>query len=397
MKLASSTICTGCMACSDSCNHKALSITLDHDGFYQIVADKGKCVECGMCSKVCSVINPLPVGREQIKLSKPYAVWCTDELLRKASASGGAFAAIAKAFLNNGAIVYGAAINGFEVCHQRIERIEDLPRILGSKYQHSKMDGVYRQVVKDLKDGKTVLFSGLSCQVAGVLNYVPNRLQANLYTIDTICGGLSTMLPMLKLKESGQYEGIHSFRNKDAGWKSKGFKYALKMYMKDGNICDLGANNMIIQSFCHKETKRSSCYDCRFNGFHRASDATIGDFWGDHRFCDQHYNGLSVLVTHAERLFEYLKEVPLHKESVSWADIVQSNPCFYWSHYPYMRKSYKRKKFFRLLRAGEDNGAMAVLGKSYLISRIENRLYQQKNEKERKTFLQQMLNKTIDK
>ena len=397
MKLVPPAICTGCMACTDSCHHGALSITLDHDGFYQIASDKDKCVDCGLCSKVCPIMNPLPTDREQIELSKPFAVWCTDEPLRKASASGGAFAAIAKAFMEKGAIVYGAAIDGFEIHHLRIEKLEDLPQILGSKYQHSRMDGIYRQVAKDLREGRTVLFSGLSCQVAGMLNSVPKKLQDNLFTIDTICGGLSTMLPMRKLQESGEYMGIHSFRNKDNGWKSKGFKYALKMYKKDGSIEDLGMDNMMLQSFCHKETKRSSCYDCQFNGFHRASDATIGDFWGDQRFQEQHHNGLSVLTTHSERLLDYLKEAPLHTEPVAWADNVKSNPCFYWSHYPYMRKTYKRKQFFRHLRAGDEQGALQVLGHNNLISRIETRLYQRGNEKEREAYLQQMLNKTTDK
>ena len=397
MKLAPPAICTGCMACVDSCHHGALSITLDRDGFYQITTDKEKCVECGLCSKVCPILNPLLVDKVNIELSKPYAVWCTDESLRRISASGGAFSAIAKAFLKKGGVVYGAAIDGFEIRHQRIDKEEDLPHILGSKYQHSRMDGIYRLVARDLREGKTVLYSGLSCQVAGVLNSVPKKLHANLFNFDTICGGLSTMLPMRKLQELGEYTGIHSFRNKDTGWKSKGFKYALKMYKKDGSICDLGTDNMMIQCFCHKETKRLSCYDCRFNGLHRSSDATIGDFWGDHQFQEQHYNGLSVLVIHSDRLLEYLKEAPLHTEPVAWVDIVYSNSCIYWSHYPYMRKSYKRKRFFNLLRVGDDCGALAVLDKSYLMSRLEARLYQRSNDNEREAYLQQILNKSIDK
>ena len=180
MKLAPPAICTGCMACADSCHHGTLSITLDRDGFYQIAIDKDKCVECGLCSKACPVLNPSPVDKEQIELSKPYAVWCTDEPLRKASASGGAFAAIAKAFLEKGAIVYGAAIDGFEIHHRRIDKKEDLHKILGSKYQHSRMDGLYRYVTKDLREGRIVLFSGFSCQVEWLLSSVPKNLQANI-------------------------------------------------------------------------------------------------------------------------------------------------------------------------------------------------------------------------
>lgn len=383
------------MACVDSCHHGALSLFLDRDGFYQIVADKDKCVECGLCGKLCPVLNPLSVERDRIELSMPYAVWCTDGYLRKQSASGGAFAAIAKAFLEKGAVVYGAAIDGFEIHHQRIDRIEDLAQILSSKYQHSKMDGVYRQVSKDLKNGRTVLFSGLSCQVAGVLKYIPQRLQTNLFTIDTICGGLSTMLPMRKLEETGEYSGIHSFRNKDDGWKSKGFKYALRMYQKNGSIRDLGKENMVIQCFCHKETKRLSCYNCQFNGFHRENDATIGDFWGDTRFTEQHNNGLSVLIVHSDRIKNIIDQSLLHTEPITWSELVSSNPNVYWSHHPYLIKSLTRKRVLKKLKDGNEVSAKRILDNS-LLKRIEAFVFQRRNESKRKQYLNRIMKEQGD-
>lgn len=387
MKLAPPAICTGCMACADSCHHGALSITLDRNGFYQITIDKDKCVECGLCSRVCPILNPLSVDKGQIELSKPYAVWCTEAPLRRASASGGAFAAIASAFLKKGGIVYGAAIDGFVIHHRRIDKEEDLPQILGSKYQHSRMDGIYSQVAKDLHEGKTVLYSGLSCQVAGVLSSVPTKLQTNLFTIDTICGGLSTMLPMMRLKESGNYKGILSFRDKETGWKSTGFKYALKMVKSDNTVENLGMDNMMMRCFCHKETKRSSCYDCRFNGFHRASDATLGDFWGDTRFKEQHYNGVSVIVVHGNRLDKHLKAASLHLESVEWMDIVKQNHCLYWSHYPNYRRTLTRCIIFSFLRVGKDDAVTNLIENPSIIKKLEYRLFLSNYEKARKEYL----------
>lgn len=393
MKLSPISLCTACMACVDSCHHEVLSITLDRDGFYQLTNDKDKCVECGLCSKVCPVLNPLPLDKDQIELSQPYAAWSSDDQLRKKSASGGAFAAIAEAFLKKRAIVYGAAIDGFEIHHRRIEKLAELPLILGSKYQHSRMDGIYRQVYKDLREGNTVLFSGLSCQVAGVLNYIPEKLRANLFTIDTICGGLSTSLPMKRLEESGEYKGIHSFRNKDKGWKSKGYKYSLKMYKKDGCIEDLGSDNMMIQCFCHKETKRSSCLDCQFNGFHRATDVTIGDFWGDSQFEDQHYNGLSVIVIHSQRMNSIINNSQLQVESVNWEDIIRQNPNLYWSHYPMIRKTQTRKIVFKYIRSGDDKRAMVNLKEENLLKRIEAHFIRSHSERERIDYLKRVFNK----
>lgn len=395
MKLSSPALCTGCMACVDSCHHEALVITIDHNGFYHIDTHDKNCVNCGLCSKVCPVLNPSSIDKDNITLSEPYAAWCEDDELRSKSASGGAFAAIAKAFLEKGAVVYGASIDGFEVRHKRIETIEELPLLLGSKYQHSRMEGIYMLVKNDLREGRVVLFSGLSCQVAGVLRYVGVKLSEKLFTIDTICGGLSTMLPMMRLQQSGIYQGILSYRNKDNGWKSKGFKYALKLVRNDGTIEDLGMDNIMMQCFCHKETKRSSCYDCLFNGFHRESDVTIGDFWGDTRFTEQHTNGVSVVVLHNDRVKSIIDASSLHLESVLWKDVVEANPSLYWSHYPNYRKSYTRKRVFTKLRAGDEEAAMIIMDNSSIMRRIENRILLSSNEKEREEYLRNVLeNKT---
>ena len=92
MKLASKSDCTACGACVDICNKNALSISVDSNGFFQVDVHKDRCVECGLCSRVCPVINELVVT----KRSLPYAAWCKDYRLRSKAASGGAFAAIAK-------------------------------------------------------------------------------------------------------------------------------------------------------------------------------------------------------------------------------------------------------------------------------------------------------------
>lgn len=394
MKLASPISCTACMACVDSCHHGALNVSIDRDGFYCIETHLDKCVECGLCSRVCPVLTKPLVDRDKIRLSHPYAAWCIDDVLRLQSASGGAFAAFAKAFLEKDAVVYGAAVRGFEVRHCRIGTEEELPFLLGSKYQQSRMDDVYRQVKTDLRGGRIVLYCGLSCQVAGVLNFVGEKLRENLFTVDTICGGISTMLPMMQMQHNDEYASIHSFRNKDNGWKSTGYKYALKMNLQDGTIKNLGMDNMVLRCFCHKETKRPSCLDCHFNGFHRPSDATIGDFWGDTRFPEQHAHGLSVLVTHSKRMLQVGALAYLHTEPITWQELITRNQNVYWSHPKYLIKSLSRKMVFRKLRAGNDMAATCLLEQSNMLKRIEAKIYYKKNEQARKDYLHRILNET---
>lgn len=358
MKLASLNNCTACMACVDSCSRRILQGEVDADGYFKIcISNREACVECGSCTNVCPVLN----FHKQEGMSKPFAAWNTNIQQRKQSASGGIFAALATAVLRKGGSVYGAAIDGFDVRHVRITDEKDLPLLQGTKYQHSDMTGTHKQVKKDLQQGLMVLFCGMSCQVAGLLSFLGKTNKDNLYTVDTICGGLSTMLPMLKLKESGKYIGIKSFRDKENGWQSIGFKYSLKMIRKDGNIDNLGLYNPVLDTFSSKLLKRSSCLDCKFNGFHRQSDCTIGDFWGDQQFKEQHNEGLSVLVVHDERIRPLLEKASLGIAEVAWKEVVANNHNLNFTHYPAIRHFPYRRKVLNTIRNSDMRIALRQL------------------------------------
>ena len=62
----------------------------------------------------------------------------------------------------------------------------------GSKYVHSDTSKVFNQVVKILKGGKKVLFSGTPCQVAQMKKMAFNNRQ-NLYTFEILCHGTPSL------------------------------------------------------------------------------------------------------------------------------------------------------------------------------------------------------------
>ena len=160
--------CCGCGACMNVCPKNAIRMAEDEVGFVYPEIDQNLCVGCGACKKACGY-------QTQPLMQKSEAVYAAasnnDNFLRK-SASGGAFAVLAENVLKKDGVVYGAALpleNGkLEPKHLRIDTVERLPELQGSKYVQSAIGDTYAQAQKDLLDGKRVLFSGTPCQIAGL-------------------------------------------------------------------------------------------------------------------------------------------------------------------------------------------------------------------------------------
>ena len=105
------------------------------------------------------------------KQPKVYAVKHKDEMTRAASRSGGIFTALSDQVLSNGGVVYGCVLTDeFDAVHIRTDNEEDRNRMRGSKYIQSKLGDTFKSVKEDLDAQKSVLFSGTSCQVAGLKN-----------------------------------------------------------------------------------------------------------------------------------------------------------------------------------------------------------------------------------
>ena len=109
-----------------------------------------------------------------------------------ASQSGGAFTAIATAFLESGGVVYGCGMDDTnQAIYKRIDCIERLEEIKGSKYVQAKIGATYVDIEEDLKAEKIVLFSGTPCYVRAIKKFFSaNKFSDNLYTVDLICHGV---------------------------------------------------------------------------------------------------------------------------------------------------------------------------------------------------------------
>ena len=164
IKITNPADCCGCTACASICPHNAITMKPNLLGFLYPVVDESKCMECGLCEKVCAFNDHYDCT---LVLQQPEAYAARhrniDEVLK--SRSGAAFVAISDYILEVGGVVYGAGYKDhFRVAHKRAITKEERDEFRGSKYVQSDLTGVFRLVKKDLVDGLIVLFSGTPCQ-----------------------------------------------------------------------------------------------------------------------------------------------------------------------------------------------------------------------------------------
>lgn len=322
-KLALAETCTACMACIDSCPKGALTCYLDKNGRYRIACDTSTCVSCNLCVKVCPVVLS-QFGKRKQSISHPYAAWAIDDNMRLRSASGGIFAALAYSTLSEGGVAVGACMEGLDVKMRLIDKVQDIPLLQGSKYQQADSRGIYQLVRDYLRKGIKVLFSGAPCQICALYSFCKNTPTDNLITVDFICSGFPSLLPLrYELRKYSDIETL-TFTDKTNGWiKSK----SLSLYSKGGKRINIGWNNNGISSaFTSKLTHRSSCVNCRFCHAERISDMTLGDYWGDKKFLSEHNKGLSIVIVHSSKGEEALRRASIETKATTWESFIKFNP-----------------------------------------------------------------------
>ena len=99
--------CCGCNACGDVCAKHAITFKTDIEGFWYPVVDKGLCVDCGLCDKVCPMVGCADyVTRYDLPIV--YAAYAKEEKIRLDSTSGGIYSMLAQAMYKKNAYVGGA-------------------------------------------------------------------------------------------------------------------------------------------------------------------------------------------------------------------------------------------------------------------------------------------------
>lgn len=289
--------CLRCGACVQKCPQKAIHLL--PDGFQtKLYFDEKRCIQCGWCKKVCPVNNKV----QRAVPIKAYVAVAKNKNVQRTSASGGAFASVAQDILEHGGVVFGASwTSNWRVYHQRVSTVEQLHILQGSKYARSEPLETFTEAKRDLDAGKTVLYSGTPCQIAGLKSFL-GKEYSNLLTSDVICHGT----PNSKL--FSEYVEYLQKRNKKwhieevrfrAHWKDKPGYFGAIRYRKgkkEKTKTWLWQCDPYYYAYMMGMIYQEQCYTCPFACGQRVSDLTFGDPWGLEREMNLKTGNISLIL-----------------------------------------------------------------------------------------------------
>lgn len=317
--------CCGCSACADVCPINAIKMESDEEGFLYPKINEDICIRCGKCDKVCG-FSPVVKRAMPFTLPRAYGVKHRNDTVRISSRSGAAFVAFSDIILKQGGVIYGAVMHeDFSVSHVRADNYLQRNMMKKAKYVQSSTVGIYPNVECDLKAGKSVLFSGTPCQVAGLLTYLQEKKidDSKLFCCDLVCHGVpspaiwNNYVDYIQKKYKRKIIEAN-FRDKEFGWDSHCESFVLENCSKkvvSRDYTDLFYDHIMF---------RPACYNCQFANVYRPGDLTLADFWGieknDASFNDN--QGVSLVLVNTAKGMELFEKA---KQDFKWFECEITN------------------------------------------------------------------------
>ena len=323
-------LCCGCTACSAICEHKALSMQEDSEGFLFPVLDNDLCINCGLCDKICPMGSDHQANSGQDQ--KSYLAISEHPEHYSKSATVGICTILARLFVENGGSVFGVCLDEstwktFHICVSDNEGIE---RLRNSKYIQSDLRQAFSETKDLLKKGVKVLFIGTPCQIAGLKAFLRHDYE-NLLTIDLICHGVYSY--KLIRKEVDYWEDrlhgkVSNFKFRSKRHSGGVINFDLKKTSSTEHHEFFGPYSPTYRCYAYNGDSvsyniRHSCYSCPFREQSRYGDITVGDSW----FIDaakylnidiDWKNGVSHFFGNTKKGRQYINQIlPLLK----WAEI----------------------------------------------------------------------------
>lgn len=302
--------CTGCSACSQSCPAGCITMLPDSEGFLYPEVNKAFCLHCYLCERICPVYGASNHVRALHEDSTACALICNNSHILQIAGSGGAFSLMAKNILDKEGVVIGAAWTAdWQVEHIAAYNWQQYERIAGTKYVQSKIGNTLKLTRKLLMEGKTVLFCGTGCQIAGLHAFL-KKSYPKVITVNIACYGAPSpgvwsryLLELQFSQELGEIKEVFFRKKIDSNSFTmyvEGSKGTYKNYVY-GDPFGWGLVNDVINRPC--------CERCLFKGAASGSDITIGDAIGIEHLDSsvKTIEGVSIIATHTDKGRELIK------------------------------------------------------------------------------------------
>lgn len=291
--------CYGCGVCTAVCPVHIIDLRENSAGFFApVITDDARCIECGLCLKVCAFNQP----GISIDATEPqsFAGHSLDPVIRQRCSSGGVGFEIARSLLEEG---YRACGVRYNVDNRRAEHFnastaEEFAPSIGSKYIPSFTQEAFSAI--DRK--KPWMVSGTPCQIDSFRRYLRAAgAEDRFILLDFFCHGV----PSMRLWRDYLHDvetitgpaGFVSWRNKTAGWHDSWSICADPADNKDidwHNSYNINVmekkhfyqsrwteGDLFYRFFLGNYCLNRCCYhSCKYKLFSSAADIRIGDLWG---------------------------------------------------------------------------------------------------------------------
>ena len=317
--------CYSCSACMNICPVRAISF----DESCEPIIDKDLCVGCHRCNTVCPAINTQKTNT-RIQ-GHGYLCQNRDKQIVEKSSSGGLFYIFAMHILQMGGYVCGCIYDEYwQTKHIITNKIEDVYKMMGSKYIKSNLGDCFEKIQDLLSSGSMVLFSGTPCQIAGLKAIVGQA--CNLITVAVVCHGsierdIWDYYLASETDSNDQIVGI-TMRDKSKGW----LNYGMRFDYKSGKvkISYRNQDGYFLRAFTEGLLERDICLNCAFKGNQINADLLIGDAWGfkESDLATENDKGMSTVICLSQKGESLLLSVSsqIIMKNISLEQIVSHNP-----------------------------------------------------------------------
>ena len=360
------TDCCGCNACGDVCPAGAIRFSPDEEGFLYPHVDAAKCIQCGLCEKVCPQLHANEMmAAVSGKVPDCWAAVAKNLADRFDSTSGGMFTTLAEKVLSEGGYVGGAVWGDDFSIHQIVsDNLDDLPRLRSSKYAQSDARGFFKSVKEAVATGRKVFVCGTPCQMMALKLFLGDK--ENLILADFICRGANSPLAMRRYVEMFERKAGRKIvaikqKSKELGWRNLTTKFTFD----DGSIeYNPFSESPFMQAYLSVNVSaRPSCYECKCKGSSRVTDLTIADCWGVVNKLDEWKFdkdlGTSSVLCHTPKGVELFGSVAskVERQPISAEEIVAGSSTICQS---LPKEKIDRKVFYEKLRSEGLVSAMSI-------------------------------------